>query len=158
MGMRERLTLFGACVISSETGDGATPEKRVGLPRRQCGESTTQFPTLRSDSPAPRTRARAPVAKLEKKLPRVRLGVIPDQNCAERSRERQFRGGQPAGKLTSTIAARMRVQTASDDGNVLPVGGTLVRRGVCAPSTLGIFLRDSAFGQANRQEYRAPGA
>jgi hypothetical protein len=57
----------------------------------------------------------------------------------------------PAGKLTSIIAAMMCGADSIDDGNVLRAGGTpRVFDEVYAPSTLGIFLREFTFGHANQ--------
>ena len=58
----------------------------------------------------------------------------------------------PAGKLTSIIAAMMCGADSIDDGNLLgPAGGTpRVFHEVYAPSTLGIFLREFTFGHANQ--------
>ncbi|HME76441.1 MAG TPA: IS1380 family transposase, partial [Mycobacterium sp.] len=57
----------------------------------------------------------------------------------------------PAGKLTSIIAAMMCGADSIDDGNVLRAGGTpRVFHEVYAPSTLGIFLREFTFGHANQ--------
>jgi Transposase DDE domain group 1 len=57
----------------------------------------------------------------------------------------------PAGKLTSIIAAMMCGADNIDDGNVLRAGGTpRVFDEVYAPSTLGIFLREFTFGHANQ--------
>ena len=57
----------------------------------------------------------------------------------------------PAGKLTSIIAAMMCGADSIDDGNVLRAGGTpRVFNEVYAPSTLGIFLREFTFGHANQ--------
>ena len=57
----------------------------------------------------------------------------------------------PAGKLTSIIAAMMCGADSIDDVNVLRAGGTpRVFDEVYAPSTLGIFLREFTFGHANQ--------
>jgi len=57
----------------------------------------------------------------------------------------------PAGKLTSIIAAMMCGADSIDDGNVLRASGTpRVFDEVYAPSTLGIFLREFTFGHANQ--------
>ena len=57
----------------------------------------------------------------------------------------------PAGKLTSIIAAMTCGADSIDDGNVLRAGGTpRVFNEVYAPSTLGIFLREFTFGHANQ--------
>ena len=57
----------------------------------------------------------------------------------------------PAGKLTSIIAAMMCGADSIDDANVLRAGGTpRVFDEVYAPSTLGIFLREFTFGHANQ--------
>ena len=57
----------------------------------------------------------------------------------------------PAGKLTSVIAAMMCGADSIDDANVLRAGGTpRVFDEVYAPSTLGIFLREFTFGHANQ--------
>ena len=57
----------------------------------------------------------------------------------------------PAGKLTSIIAAMACGADSIDDGNVLRAGGTpRVFDEVYAPSTLGIFLREFSFGHANQ--------
>ena len=57
----------------------------------------------------------------------------------------------PAGKLTSIIAAMMCGADSIDDANVLRAGGTpRVFNEVYAPSTLGIFLREFTFGHANQ--------
>ncbi len=57
----------------------------------------------------------------------------------------------PAGKLTSIIAAMICGAESIDDGNVLHAGGTLrVFDELHAPSTLGIFLREFTFGHANQ--------
>ena len=57
----------------------------------------------------------------------------------------------PAGKLTSIIAAMMCGADSIDDAGVLRAGGTpRVFREVYAPSTLGIFLREFTFGHANQ--------
>ena len=57
----------------------------------------------------------------------------------------------PAGKLTSIIAAMMCGADSIDDANVLRAGGTpRVFDEVYAPSTLGIFLREFSFGHANQ--------
>jgi hypothetical protein len=57
----------------------------------------------------------------------------------------------PAGKLTSIIAAMMCGADCIDDVNVLRAGGTpRVFDEVYAPSTLGIFLREFTFGHANQ--------
>jgi hypothetical protein len=57
----------------------------------------------------------------------------------------------PAGKLTSIIAAMACGADSIDDGNVLRAGGTpRVFDEVYAPSTLGIFLREFTFGHANQ--------
>ncbi len=57
----------------------------------------------------------------------------------------------PAGKLTSIIAAMTCGADSIDDGNVLRAGGTpRVCDEVYAPSTLGIFLREFTFGHANQ--------
>ena len=59
-------------------------------------------------------------------------------------------GGEPAGKLTSIIAAMMCGADSIDDVDVLRAGGTpRVFDEVYAPSTLGIFLREFTFGHAN---------
>ena len=55
----------------------------------------------------------------------------------------------PAGKLTSIIAAMMCGADSIDDSNVLRAGGTpRVLDEVYAPSTLGIFLCEFTFGHA----------
>ena len=57
----------------------------------------------------------------------------------------------PAGKLTTIIAAMMCGADNIDDTNVLRAGGTpRVFGEVYAPSTLGIFLREFTFGHANQ--------
>ena len=57
----------------------------------------------------------------------------------------------PAGKLTSIIAAMACGADSIDDANVLRAGGTpRVFNEVYAPSTLGIFLREFTFGHANQ--------
>ena len=57
----------------------------------------------------------------------------------------------PAGKLTSIIAAMMCGADSIDDADVLRAGGTpRVFDEVYAPSTLGIFLREFSFGHANQ--------
>ena len=57
----------------------------------------------------------------------------------------------PAGKLTSIIAAMACGADSIDDANVLRAGGTpRVFDEVYAPSTLGIFLREFSFGHANQ--------
>jgi hypothetical protein len=57
----------------------------------------------------------------------------------------------PAGKLTSIIAAMACGADNIDDANVLRAGGTpRVFDEVYAPSTLGIFLREFTFGHANQ--------
>ena len=57
----------------------------------------------------------------------------------------------PAGKLTSIIAAMVCGADSIDDVNVLRAGGTpRVFDEVYAPSTLGIFLREFTFGHANQ--------
>ena len=57
----------------------------------------------------------------------------------------------PAGKLTSIIAAMMCGADSIDDAGVLRAGGTpRVFGEVYAPSTLGIFLREFSFGHANQ--------
>jgi Transposase DDE domain group 1 len=57
----------------------------------------------------------------------------------------------PAGKLTSIIAAMMCGADCIDDADVLRAGGTpRVFDEVYAPSTLGIFLREFTFGHANQ--------
>ena len=57
----------------------------------------------------------------------------------------------PAGKLTSIIAAMMCGADSIDDANVLRAGGTpRVFNEVYAPSTLGIFLREFTFGHTNQ--------
>jgi len=57
----------------------------------------------------------------------------------------------PAGKLTSIIAAMMCGADCIDDVDVLRAGGTpRVFEEVYAPSTLGIFLREFSFGHANQ--------
>jgi hypothetical protein len=57
----------------------------------------------------------------------------------------------PAGKLTSIIAAMLCGADSIDDANVLRAGGTpRVFDEVYAPSTLGIFLREFTFGHANQ--------
>ena len=57
----------------------------------------------------------------------------------------------PAGKLTSIIAAMMCGADCIDDANVLRAGGTpRVFGEVYASSTLGIFLREFTFGHANQ--------
>jgi hypothetical protein len=57
----------------------------------------------------------------------------------------------PAGKLTSIIAAMACGEDSIDDANVLRAGGTpRVFNEVYAPSTLGIFLREFTFGHANQ--------
>ena len=57
----------------------------------------------------------------------------------------------PAGKLTSIIAAMACGADSIDDVNVLRAGGTpRVFNEVYAPSTLGIFLREFTFGHANQ--------
>lgn len=57
----------------------------------------------------------------------------------------------PAGKLTSIIAAMACGADSIDDANVLRAGGTpRVFDEVYAPSTLGIFLREFTFGHANQ--------
>lgn len=57
----------------------------------------------------------------------------------------------PAGKLTTIIAAMMCGADNIDDANVLRAGGTpRVFGEVYAPSTLGIFLREFTFGHANQ--------
>jgi Transposase DDE domain group 1 len=57
----------------------------------------------------------------------------------------------PAGKLTSVIAAMACGADSIDDVGVLRAGGTpRVFDEVYAPSTLGIFLREFTFGHANQ--------
>ncbi|MGH3578627.1 MAG: IS1380 family transposase, partial [Mycobacterium sp.] len=57
----------------------------------------------------------------------------------------------PAGKLTSIIAAMMSGAECIDDADVLRAGGTpRVFGEVYAPSTLGIFLREFTFGHAGQ--------
>ena len=57
----------------------------------------------------------------------------------------------PAGKLTSIIAAMLCGADSIDDANMLRAGGTpRVFDAVYAPSTLGIFLREFTFGHANQ--------
>jgi hypothetical protein len=57
----------------------------------------------------------------------------------------------PAGKLTSIIAAMACGADSIDDAGVLRAGGTpRVFDEVYAPSTLGIFLREFSFGHANQ--------
>ena len=57
----------------------------------------------------------------------------------------------PAGKLTSIIAAMLCGADSIDDAGVLRAGGTpRVFDEVYAPSTLGIFLREFTFGHANQ--------
>src|ERR1700682_2387955 len=57
----------------------------------------------------------------------------------------------PAGKLTSIIAAMLCGADSIDDANVLRAGGTpRVFDEVYAPSTLGLFLREFTFGHANQ--------
>ncbi|MGH3969267.1 MAG: IS1380 family transposase, partial [Mycobacterium sp.] len=57
----------------------------------------------------------------------------------------------PAGKLTSVIAAMACGADSIDDAGVLRAGGTpRVFDEVYAPSTLGIFLREFTFGHANQ--------
>jgi hypothetical protein len=57
----------------------------------------------------------------------------------------------PAGKLTTLIAAMMCGADNIDDVDVLRAGGTpRVFDEVYAPSTLGIFLREFTFGHANQ--------
>ncbi len=57
----------------------------------------------------------------------------------------------PAGKLTSIIAAMMCGADTIDDADLLRAGGTpRVFDEVYAPSTLGIFLREFTFGHANQ--------
>ena len=57
----------------------------------------------------------------------------------------------PAGKLTSIIAAMMCGADSIDDADVLRAGGTpRVFNEVYAPSTLGIFLREFTFGHTNQ--------
>lgn len=57
----------------------------------------------------------------------------------------------PAGKLTSIIAAMTCGADSIDDANELRAGGTpRVFNEVYAPSTLGIFLREFTFGHANQ--------
>jgi len=57
----------------------------------------------------------------------------------------------PAGKLTSIVAAMACGADSIDDANVLRAGGTpRVFAEVYAPSTLGIFLREFSFGHANQ--------
>lgn len=57
----------------------------------------------------------------------------------------------PAGKLTSIIAAMMCGADNIDDANLLRSGGTpRVFGEVYAPSTLGIFLREFSFGHASQ--------
>jgi hypothetical protein len=57
----------------------------------------------------------------------------------------------PAGKLTSIIAAMMCGADTINDADVLRAGGTpRVFDEVYAPSTLGIFLREFSFGHANQ--------
>ena len=57
----------------------------------------------------------------------------------------------PAGKLTSIIAAMACGADSIDDAGVLRAGGTpRVFGEVYAPSTLGIFLREFTFGHANQ--------
>jgi hypothetical protein len=57
----------------------------------------------------------------------------------------------PAGKLTSIIAAMACGADSIDDAGVLRAGGTpRVFDEVYAPSTLGIFLREFTFGHANQ--------
>jgi hypothetical protein len=57
----------------------------------------------------------------------------------------------PAGKLTSIIAAMACGADSIDDANLLRAGGTpRVFDEVYAPSTLGIFLREFTFGHANQ--------
>src|SRR5258707_1396778 len=57
----------------------------------------------------------------------------------------------PAGKLTSIVAAMACGADSIDDAGVLRAGGTpRVFNEVYAPSTLGIFLREFTFGHANQ--------
>ena len=57
----------------------------------------------------------------------------------------------PAGKLTSIIAAMLCGADSIDDANVLRAGGTpRVFDAANAPSTLGIFLREFTFAHANQ--------
>src|SRR6476469_4225887 len=57
----------------------------------------------------------------------------------------------PAGKLTSIIAAMACGADSIDDAGVLRAGGTpRVFHEVYAPSTLGIFLREFTFGHATQ--------
>jgi hypothetical protein len=57
----------------------------------------------------------------------------------------------PAGKLTSIIAAMICGADSIDDASELRAGGTpRVFDEVYAPSTLGIFLREFTFGHANQ--------
>jgi Transposase DDE domain group 1 len=57
----------------------------------------------------------------------------------------------PAGKLTTIIAAIVCGADNIDDANLLRAGGTpRVFSEVYAPSTLGIFLREFTFGHANQ--------
>jgi hypothetical protein len=57
----------------------------------------------------------------------------------------------PAGKLTSIVAAMACGADSIDDAGVLRAGGTpRVFDEVYAPSTLGIFLREFSFGHANQ--------
>ncbi len=57
----------------------------------------------------------------------------------------------PAGKLTSIVAAMACGADSIDDAGVLRAGGTpRVFAEVYAPSTLGIFLREFSFGHANQ--------
>ena len=92
-------------------------------------------------------------------------GLVPVLELAEQTGLSQLIGEQvdlpstrvksgavnPAGKLTSIIAAMMCGADSIDDGNVLRAGGTpRVFHEVYAPSTLGIFLREFTFGHANQ--------
>jgi hypothetical protein len=57
----------------------------------------------------------------------------------------------PAGKLTTIVAAMMTGADTIDDVNLLRAGGTpRVFGEVYAPSTAGIFLREFTFGHSNQ--------
>ena len=92
-------------------------------------------------------------------------GLVPVLELAEQTGLSQLIGEQvdlpstrvksgavnPAGKLTSIIAAMMCGADSIDDAGVLRAGGTpRVFHEVYAPSTLGIFLREFTFGHANQ--------
>ena len=92
-------------------------------------------------------------------------GLVPVLELAEQTGLSQLIGEQvdlpstrvksgavnPAGKLTSIIAAMMCGADSIDDAGVLRAGGTpRVFHEVYAPSTLGIFVREFTFGHANQ--------